>query len=299
MVREKDERDPTRPAVTLTMDDAGAPRRRLSLPTPWRLPRPVLARLGHEPSVARMGGPPAIGTYDHHAETDEADVVASAVDGELDAEELIGEAAFLDDDDDDSPAPEPEELDVFEDPAAAPAPEPVLELAASCVRFVVVALSIEPDLTPETLPIVDHYLEQARRSVRERPESKPLVAQSVGAYLGEVVRRTHACWWRTDAADPLAWRLDFRDVFLSFYPLELAWALLTEPEGDFSGLELRDTFDREAVLGRLHNLPAVSEEEYRTASTRLELLDIAVDALSRRRLRDKSARRVYRPGDYG
>ncbi|MBI4957150.1 MAG: hypothetical protein HY908_34370 [Myxococcales bacterium] len=320
MPDDKAKPDPTRPEVAIVTGAADAgrgPPRRLSLPTPWRLPRPLLERGAAPDAGARrgtLGGTgPAIGAFDHHSgehlhdgdgdEHDEREPDALALHGEAGdalAQRTLGEGAWQEDEeDDDSDRETRDTLDVFDDPAAAPTPLPVLELAASCVRFVATAFKVEPDFTPDTLPVVDHYLRDARAAVAARPESLALVAQAVGAYLGEVVRKGHACWWRTESEDPTRWRLDFRDVYVSFYPVELATALLLDPSGDFSGLELRDSVDREAVVVRLRDLPEVSAEEFELASTRLEVLDIAVDALSRRRIRDRSLRRIYRPEDYG
>jgi len=178
-------------------------------------------------------------------------------------------------------------------------PGKVLELAAACVRFVMGKYEIEPDFTSETLALVDHYVAEARGDVKERPEALALTAHAVGAYLGEVVRRTHACWWRIDHADPGAWRLEFRNVYLSFYPVQVAyWALTqTEDGASFSGFEL-PTDDMDALVSRLEQLPPVGEDEYWAPSTKLEVLDIAVDALLAKRARDPTSRGTLGPKDY-
>src|SRR5262245_40636652 len=144
-----------------------------------------------------------------------------------------------------------------------PPPGRVLELAAACVRFVLTKYKVELDFTPDTLPMVDHYVDEARAAVVDQPATLALTAHAVGAYLGEVVRRHHACWWRIDDDDPGAWRLEFRDVLLTFYPVEVAYTALTRDDGDaaFSGFELPQR-DKEALIERLEQLPAVSEDEY-------------------------------------
>jgi len=185
------------------------------------------------------------------------------------------------------------------DPDAEVAPVQVLELAAACVRFVATACTVEPDFTSSTLSLVDHYVAQARASVAERPETRGLIAHAVGAYLGEVVRRTHACWWRLDSDDPGAWRLEFRNVLLSFYPVQVAYAALERSDdgATFSGFELPDE-DRDALIERLENLPGVSEEQYFAPSTKLEVLDIAVDGLLAKRARTPASARPHVPEDY-
>lgn len=215
-------------------------------------------------------------------------------------------------------------------------PQEVLELAAACVRFVRTAVQVEPDFTRDTLPLVDHYLAQSRQAVRERPETLPLIAQAAGAYFGEVVRRTYPCWWRLDRAEPVEWRLEFRDVYLAFHPVEMAYAALTQlgpaaepamgaeasgpaapshptedeaqlygpPAGDDPSdgadepvLVLADE-DRQAVADRLDEIPPVAEQDYYALSTRLEVIDVAVAAIRSVLLASPERQRVHRPGDY-
>jgi hypothetical protein len=258
----------------------------------------------------------------------------------------------------DRPPPDPTAALIADEPSdegyrlpSSPSPAAVLELAASCVRFVLVALKLELDFTRETLPLLDHYLEQARGSVRERPETLPLVASAAGAYLGEVVRRLHRCWWRADSRDPLEWRLEFRDVFLCFHPVQMIQAALARPpdapqdadpygaaseiddessdagdddaalededgaerapaadsaasDGSDGGSDeaepglLIEDEDRERVRARLDRLPQVSDEEYWAPSTRLEVVEIVVEAIQSNLLEHPLRRRTRGPDDY-
>ncbi|MBM4375198.1 MAG: hypothetical protein FJ095_08945 [Deltaproteobacteria bacterium] len=201
--------------------------------------------------------------------------------------------------------------DVLSRPVA-PLPEPpsaVLELAEACVRFVTTMMStlsgkpspnLAPDYTPETLSLVDHYVVESRRALYDRPEALPLTAHAVGAYLGEVVRRQHRAWWRIDGDDPTAWRLEFESAMLSFHPIEVAYTLLARDDGEdepWSGFDLRDQ-DREALAMRLAELPPVSEDEYLLPSTRLEVLDIALETVIAKQVDDPYAKRSYAPSDY-
>jgi hypothetical protein len=178
-------------------------------------------------------------------------------------------------------------------------PRPVLDLAAACVRQVLAAHRVALDFTPETLPFLDHYLREARAEVRSRPDTLPLVAHAAGAYLGEVVRKSHVCWWRLDGHDPGAWRLEFRDAYLAFYPVQVVHTALTRDQDDpaFSGLEMPRA-DLESLAARLAALPEVGEEEYFAPSTRAEILDIAVDALVARRASEPDGLRQLEPSDY-
>lgn len=194
-------------------------------------------------------------------------------------------------------------------------PQSVLELAAACVRFVTVAVKVAPDFTPETLPLVDYYLTEARVAIRQRPETLSLVANSVGVYLGEVVRRQYPCWWRLESTEPLDWCLQFRDVYLSFAPGQVVMAALTRPglkpaaPPEVEGLDdvlddspepgmLLHPEDRDAVFQRLAELPPVSEDDYYALSTRLEVIDIAVNAILSNLLSQPERQRVHRPADY-
>ena len=116
------------------------------------------------------------------------------------------------------------------EPAIAEAPQAVRDLAEACVRFVERSLGVRLDYEPETLSLVDHYVEEGRKAGRERPETLPLLAQTVGAYLGEVVRRRHKSWWRTEEeGNPNAWRLELESVFMVLRPIEMVTRSLRRP----------------------------------------------------------------------
>lgn len=183
----------------------------------------------------------------------------------------------------------------------APAPAAIDELAEACVKFVERAVGVRLDYEPETLSILDHYLEQARGAGPRRPEALSLVAQAAGAYFGEVVRRRHASWWRTRGEDPTYWQIELEAVYLAFSPVQLMQAALELPKGEReggSGLELTDE-DHEAVAARLAELPAVPIEEYFAPTTRLEVIDIAVEAIRARKMgADEDADAAFTPADY-
>jgi hypothetical protein len=194
------------------------------------------------------------------------------------------------------------------DPDEVHPPGRVMELAAAAVRFMFASLKIEPDFSREALALLDHYTTEARAAVAERPETLPLTAHTLGAYLGEVVRMHHRCWWRIDPADPSAWRLEFGNVFLAFYPVQVMHTALLRHEGardreegqeeaSFSGFEL-DAQSQSELAERLENLPGVSEDTYFTPSLKAEILDILVDALLAKRARDPDAARPFVPADY-
>lgn len=179
-------------------------------------------------------------------------------------------------------------------------PGEIVELAEAAREYVVRALNVELDYTAETLPLLDHYIGQARENVRERPELVELLTRSVGAYFGEVVRRAMPSFWRLPSDDAHEWQLCFEEVFLAFNPAAFAWDALfesTDHAGPSSELYL-DREDREALEKRLAALPPVSEGEYWLLSTRFEVVEMAADQarieLGRAGLEHVS----YGPADY-
>lgn len=194
---------------------------------------------------------------------------------------------------------------------SAEPPPAVSELAEACVRFVERAIGVRLDYTLETLPLLDHYLEGARDTLRETKKKKAqtdveaptvsIIAQAAGAYFGEVVRRRHASWWRLDA-DPEEHRLEFHHVFLVVKPVTLMLDALTlDPLGKapagLSGFDL-DEEDRGAAAARLAELPPVPLEEYVSPSTRLEVLDIVVDAVRAYHMAEGVPVQELEPDDY-
>lgn len=179
-------------------------------------------------------------------------------------------------------------------------PEQIVELGEAAREYVVRALGVELDYTPETLPLLDHYIRQASENVRERPELSELLTRSVGAYFGEVVRRALPCFWRLPSSDARDWQLCCEEVFLAFNPTAFAWDALFESsdhDGPSSELVL-DREDSEALEKRLAALPPVSEAEYWLLSTRFEVIEMAADqarlGLERAGLENVS----YGPADY-
>lgn len=195
------------------------------------------------------------------------------------------------------------------EPAGAPSPREIVELADACVRFVKRATGVELDYAPETLPVLDHWLRDAATAAADKDETRDVVALSAGAYFGELVRRRYACWWRLDQGTTDA-RIEMATMFLSFSPMDMARdALRFSKAADGSegrahdgaepgsGFEL-DEEDQALVEARLAELPAATPEEFYAPSTRLEVLDIAVDAIRSKRLADKDPELSLEPADY-
>jgi hypothetical protein len=177
-----------------------------------------------------------------------------------------------------------------------PLPEPppfVAEMSDACVRFVEAALGLKLDYSPETLPLLDHYISSRRNElvsggvgdvgVAGRPEVLGLVARAAGAYFGEVVRRQFRSFWYAPSDDASNWEIRLEPVYLTFSPVAVAYDAITHGDeaGPIAQFQLDDE-DREAVEARLAELPSASDDEFFSFSTRLEVLEIAVDAIKAR-----------------
>lgn len=160
-------------------------------------------------------------------------------------------------------------------------PIEVLERAASCVRFVLSTLKIEPDFTPETLPLVDHWLKEAAGVESDAEEEvHALAAEAAGAYFGEVVRRAlDDGRWRL-SPDASRWRLELGGVFLAFNPLGMAReAMAGEPlDGWNAHLEVLPQ-DRGLLEQTLSHLGDIREDDYYRLAVRWEVIEQVVAAL--------------------
>jgi hypothetical protein len=161
----------------------------------------------------------------------------------------------------------------------SPSPTAVLELAASCVRFVGSRYGVALDFTEDTLPVVDQYVRDAQKEIDQRPEALALVAATVGAYLGEVMRRSFGAFWFADG-EYSAWRLYFTHVYLACNPLGMVLEALApeEAEGWHAHFEI-DPGDADVVAARLAALPEVEAELFSMPTTRIEALTIVYEAL--------------------
>jgi hypothetical protein len=156
-------------------------------------------------------------------------------------------------------------------------PDALRPLVAGCVQYVHAATGMKLDLTPETLPVLDHYLQQARGV---HHDSRELITRVAGAYFGEVVRSLYpARWHLTD--DVEGWRLEFERCFLYFNPA----AFVREAIEGADVLEGGAGFgvapgDLDALQASLAVLGQVPEEDYYRLTTRFEALGPLVDRLT-------------------
>jgi hypothetical protein len=169
-------------------------------------------------------------------------------------------------------------------PSVAAPPDPVPEYVTACLGYVQRALGFELDFTPETLPVLDHYVSTVRETLAERPEMGPLVALATGAYFGEVARTVVPGFWRIPSANVHDWQLCCRLAYLWVNPVGIAYDALygTSEHGGPRSLVRCAPEDREFLERRLETLPPVPEDQYFLFTTRLEVLEVANEALHAR-----------------
>jgi hypothetical protein len=196
--------------------------------------------------------------------------------------------------------PHSEREDAEDEFAIGEVPVPIFELAEACRQYVLSAVGVELDYSAETLSLVDEYLRQAKQSLKDRPETEPVVTGAVAAYFGEVIRRRIDGFWRKKERDSEAWLLSARRAYLSMSPLGLVLESLAQGEdhpGPSGELDLAPD-ERAAVETRLSVFPPVSEEEYYLLTTRLEVIEVVYEALRDRMKADGRESLVYDQEDY-
>jgi len=180
-----------------------------------------------------------------------------------------------------------------------PIPAAIDDLVKLCRRMVKETIGVEPDLTPETLPLVDQHLRQV--PVDASHEVRELVVTSVGCYFGEVARRHLNGRWALPGEDPSTWRVELETCFLYFWPVGMAGEVLSrKPSDEHDGSFATADDVREELSSMLASAPPVSEEEYYSLSGRIETLELVADWLTARRLERAAGEAVpvYGPEDY-
>ena len=141
--------------------------------------------------------------------------------------------------------------------------------------FVRRALSLTLDYTPETLPLLDHYLGTVPQ---DQPDTVRLVASTAGAYFGEVVRKAIGGHWedREDLA-PIDWKLRLAgDVAICPGGMAALAVLQAESEGVDGEYDVPSA-SQPLVEDALASRGRVAEDEFYSLSGRLEVLRWIID----------------------
>ena len=161
--------------------------------------------------------------------------------------------------------------------------DPIEDLALGAFRLVKERLDFELDFAPETLPVLDHYLIELRDEDAGRPDEKvvAVVAPCVGAYFGEVVRRSLGGFrWRHPGDAYRRWRLEAEAVFLAFNPVGAALEAIHGEElaGWRAHLALLPA-QRDAVQRSLAVTGGVREDDFHRLAVRHEVIEQTLGVL--------------------
>jgi len=162
------------------------------------------------------------------------------------------------------------------------------------------AVGVELDFSPETLPVLDHYVSGVRAELVSRPELLLLTVNAVGAYFGEVVRARIPGFWRLPSANVHDWSVCSSVVFLSINSMGVAYDAIyegNEHDGPRSMLRVAAE-DREYLSRRLETLPPVPEDEFYLFTTRFEVIEVAAEALRARLEESGYSETEYSEEDY-
>jgi hypothetical protein len=154
----------------------------------------------------------------------------------------------------------------------------VMDLTVACVTSAKNATGLELDLTPDTLPFLDHY---ANLVDSRREQVVSLLAPMCGAYFGELIRRQLGDGeWILHADDYAQWRLRFEACSLSFNPIGIALeVLLSQDVADWGAHLQTAPEDRSRVEQALEVLGNVPDRDYYTFCVRYEAIEQAYRSL--------------------
>jgi len=181
-----------------------------------------------------------------------------------------------------------------------PAPEPIADLVRACLAYVKRSLGTELDFTPETLPLLDHYLSEVRDELADKPELAQLTAHAAGAYFGEVLRRQMQGFWRMPSESLHDYQICSSVAFVSINPFGVAYDALyggPDHDGPRSNLKLAPE-DHGYIAARLTTVPEVPEDQFYLLTTRIEVIEITVEALRARLEEEGYSELEYTPEDY-
>ena len=127
-------------------------------------------------------------------------------------------------------------------------PLQIAEWAETCRTFVKEALQIELDFTPETLPILDHYLRV--KAASPSPEVRDLLVPPLGAYFGEVVRRSmQGVRWHAPEEHYESYRVEFDSLYTNTL-IVTPYRGAGRPQGVFVMERVMDAIARHLGLDR-------------------------------------------------
>ena len=176
-------------------------------------------------------------------------------------------------------------------------PQEVEDLAMMACRNVQRVIGVEPDFSPETLPLVDQYIKQL--AAESPAEVTELVLSTVGCYFGEVMRRRLNGRWVISRDAPRLWRVELINCFFHFRPVGMAGEVFhrgSTEKYDGAIATLNELFD--GLSRALSEATPMPEDEYFSLAGRVDVLELAADWLTGHNLASNEAPRTYSARDY-
>ncbi len=176
-------------------------------------------------------------------------------------------------------------------------PQEVEDLAMMACRNVQQVIGVEPDFTPETLPLVDQYMRELPED--SSPEVVELVLSTVGCYFGEVARRLLNGRWAVSNDPPRRWRVELINCFFHFRPVGMAGEVFhgrAHDDYDGSIATLDELWD--GLSQALSEAAPLPEDEYYSLAGRVDVLQLAADWLTGRTLASGETPQTYSAEDY-
>ena len=153
-------------------------------------------------------------------------------------------------------------------------------MADSCVDFVQSAIGLALDYTQDTLPILDHYLREARKEAGTPVLLAP-IAVAAGAYFGKLVTRQFSGAHLHESPDMQACRVQFSTIFLHFNPIGIAQEVITQADAPGWSAHFSTFDDQRAVIEQsVDDNLQLRIEDYYSFSVRYEMLDQVVAVLT-------------------
>ncbi|MCU0663906.1 MAG: hypothetical protein MUC50_16470 [Myxococcota bacterium] len=170
------------------------------------------------------------------------------------------------------------------------APVEIQALCERCVAHVQQRFGLELDYTADTLSVLDYFIqaviaeeaagEELPAGDQRRAHLVHLLAPTLGAYFGEVLRREFPCRWRIVGDDPTKWAVDFEFIILRASPIgAVAEALFGAPVAGWGAELVAAPAFMELLAERLAVAPPVPEDEFFALTTRFEVLQISEEFL--------------------
>lgn len=169
-------------------------------------------------------------------------------------------------------------------------PTPLQKRIDAAGQRISAALGVAPDLTQDTLPLLDGYLRMVGAELGTAERQRAI--EELGAHFGEVLRRLFdARWALDDEESPATWRLELPSCFLYFYPVGMTGEVLLGCESeDFDGSFTTGDESLAVLEEMLAEAAPLSEQAYYSLSGRCDVLQLVADFLTTRHLVDNKGK---------